>query len=81
MLGNETGMTSFTPQPRKRAVRRRLVPALLAIGGMLGLGLAVMPADSAGAATTPAASVIATMMQSYNSGTGLIDRTGSAAAA
>jgi predicted alpha-1,6-mannanase (GH76 family) len=69
-------MTSFLPRSRPQAVLRRLVTALIAIGGSLGLGLAVMTAAPAGAAVTPATSAIATLMQSYNSGTGLIDADG-----
>jgi predicted alpha-1,6-mannanase (GH76 family) len=69
-------MTSLLPQSRQRAVLRRLVTALITIGGILGLVLTALPAAPAGAATTPAASAIATLMQSYNSSTGLIDPDG-----
>jgi predicted alpha-1,6-mannanase (GH76 family) len=74
-------MTSFLPQsrlprPRPRTVLRRLVTALIAIGASLGLGLAVLTAAPAGAAVTPAAAAIANLMESYNSGTGLIDAEG-----
>jgi predicted alpha-1,6-mannanase (GH76 family) len=75
-LRKEPGMTSFLPQSRQQAVLRRLVTALITIGGILGLGLAVMTAAPAGAAVTPASSAIAELMQSYNSGTGLIDADG-----
>ena len=68
-------MRSFLPQSRQRTVLWRLVTAVMAIG-ILGLGLAMAPAKPAGAATTPAASAIATLMQSYNSGTGLIGSDG-----
>jgi predicted alpha-1,6-mannanase (GH76 family) len=69
-------MTSSLPQSRQRAVLRRLVTALITIGGILGLVLTALPAAPAGAATTPAASAIGTLMQSYNSSTGLIDPDG-----
>jgi predicted alpha-1,6-mannanase (GH76 family) len=46
------------------------------MGGILGLVLTALPAAPAGAAATPAASSIATLMQSYNSSTGLIDPDG-----
>jgi predicted alpha-1,6-mannanase (GH76 family) len=74
-------MTSFLPQSRlprsrPRTVLRRLVTALIAIGAILGLGLAVLTAAPAGAAVTPAAAAIANLMESYNSGTGLIDAEG-----
>jgi len=69
-------MTSFLPPSRPRAALGRLVPALIAIGGVLALGLTVMTAAPAGAAVTPATSAIANMMESYNSSTGLIDGDG-----
>jgi predicted alpha-1,6-mannanase (GH76 family) len=69
-------MTSFLPPSRLRALLRRLVTASITVGGILGLVLTALPAAPAGAATTPAASAIATLMQSYNSSTGLIDPDG-----
>jgi hypothetical protein len=73
-------MTSPLPQLRKRAVPRRqfrrqfrrLVTAVTVIGGILGLVLAALAAAPSAQAATPAASAISTLMQSYNSSTGLM---------
>ncbi len=54
---------------QRKLFRRGMATAAATI---LGLGMLVGPADTAGAATSPAAASIATLMQSYDSGSGLI---------